>query len=156
MPPELDPNQEVTPEIARKALSALFGPFQPEYIVETGFQRHEPVKSVNKPDDSIPVQALTRWEKLKPGHQMGVPQWPEEVGKYYIQRLTGNTCWLFADMYSMTLYVGEKEALIIDLPEFLNVNELFENIGDILDDKPLTTVVYSHPHTDHIGAAQLF
>ena len=156
MPPEIAPGQEITPELAQEAIGSLFGPFPPELIVPTGFQRHEPIKSVNKPDGSIPTQALSKWEKLKPGHQADVPEWPEEVGKYYIQRLTDNTWWIFADLYSMTLYVGDKEALIIDMPEFVDMGELFENIGDILDSKPLTTLVYSHPHTDHIGAAQLF
>jgi len=42
------------------------------------------------------------------------------------------------------------------MPEFIVMDEFFENINDILDGKPLTTLVYSHPHTDHIGAAQLF
>ncbi len=156
MPPELDPDAELTPEVASKALDALFGPFPPEFIVETGFQRHEPIRSVNKPDGSIPFQTLSKWEKLKPGHQVDVPEWPEKVGAYYIQRLTDKSWWILSDMYSMTLYVGDTEALIIDMPEFTVMDELFAQIDDILDGKPLTTVVYSHPHTDHIGKAKEF
>ncbi len=68
-PPEIAPGQEITPELAQEAMGVLFGPFPPEFIVPTGFQRHEPVKSVNKPDNSIPTQPLSKWEKLKPGHQ---------------------------------------------------------------------------------------
>ncbi len=156
LPPEIKPGQEITTELAKKAMGALFGPFPPELIVPTGFQRHEPVKSINKPDNTIPTQPLSKWELLKPGHQVDVPEWPEAVGKYYIQRLTENTWWVLADLYSMTLYVGKEEALVIDMPEFIIMDEFFENINDILDGRPLTTLVYSHPHTDHIGAAQLF
>ncbi|TMP03657.1 hypothetical protein CWC11_13300 [Pseudoalteromonas sp. S3178] len=144
---------EITPEMA---INKLFGPFPPEAQVPTGFQRHEPVHSVNPPDPSIPTQALSKWEKLKPGYQADVPEWPEEVGKYYIQRLTDNTWWLYSDVFAMTLYVGEKEALIIDMPEFVHMDELFENIDDILNGKPITTLVYSHPHADHIGKSQEF
>ena len=155
-PPEIAPGQEVTPELAQEAIGALFGPFPPEFIVPTGFQRHEPVRSANEPDSSIPTQPLSKWEELKPGHQVDVPEWPEAVGKYYIQQLTENTWWILADLFAVTLYVGEFEALIIDMPEFMFMGELFSNIDDILDGKPLTTLVYSHPHTDHIGAAQRF
>jgi glyoxylase-like metal-dependent hydrolase (beta-lactamase superfamily II) len=156
MPPDIKPGDEITPALARQAMKALFGEFPPEWIVSTGFQRHDPVKSVNKPDSSIPVQAVSKWELLQPGHQLDVPEWPEKPGVYHIQRLTENTWWVFADLYSMTLYVGENEALIIDMPEFVRMDELFANIDDILNGKPLTTLVYSHPHTDHIGAAKTF
>lgn len=145
--------QRVTPEAAQAAITALFAPFPP---AETGFQRHEPVRSVNPTDDDIPTLPLDKWVPLKPGYQVDVPEWPEETGTYYIQRLTENTWWVFADLFAMTLYVGEHEALIIDMPEFVVMNELFANIDDILRGKPLTTLVYSHPHMDHIGQAQAF
>lgn len=149
-------SNQLTPEMARASVAKLFSPFPPESKVPTGFQRHEPVKSVNPPDPSIPTQALSKWKKLKPGYQVDIPEWPEKVGIYYIQRLTDNTWWIYSDMYTMALYVGEKEALIIDMPEFIEMDELFNNIGDILGDKPLTTLAYTHPHMDHIGKAKEF
>ena len=60
-PPEIAPGQEVTPELAQEAIGALFGPFPPEFIVPTGFQRREPVRSANEPDNSIPTQPLSKW-----------------------------------------------------------------------------------------------
>ncbi len=151
-----EPPQQVTPEMARQALGRLFAPFPPESQVPTGFQRHEPVKSVNPRDPSIPRVALSKTEKLKLGHEVEVPEWPDYPGAYYIQRLTDNTWWVYADLYAMTLYVGEKEALIIDMPEFIVMDELAENVEDILKGRPITTLVYSHPHPDHVGKADEF
>lgn len=139
-----------------KAMQWLFGPFPPESEVPTGFQRHELAISTNEPDPSIPTQALSKWTMLEPGHQVDVPEWPEQSGNYYIQRLTENTWWILSDMYCTTLYVGETEALIIDMPEFTVMDELFASIAEIIGDKPLTTLVYSHPHMDHIGKAGEF
>ncbi len=52
----------------------------------------------------------------------------------------------------MTLYVGEKECLLVDSPAGLLVDRLLERIEKITPN-PVTTLVYTHPHLDHIGGA---
>lgn len=72
------------------------------------------------------------------------------IGKINIQRVTENSYWILHNLHSMTMYVGKEEVLLVDAAESLFADRLLEQIAEITD-KPVTTLVYSHPHLDHIG-----
>ena len=75
------------------------------------------------------------------------------AGEIHIQKLTSNSYWILnTPSYSMTLYVGEKECLLVDAPASLFVDRLLEKI-EAITPNPVTTLVYTHPHFDHVGGA---
>ncbi len=114
------------------------------------FQTVEPLTSVNKRwtnEEKVPI-STTR--ALKPGQLIDIPLYP--VGEINIQKLTSNSYWIQNSSHVMTLYVGEKECLLVDSPAGLLVDRLLERIEKITPN-PVTTLVYTHPHLDHIGGA---
>lgn len=74
------------------------------------------------------------------------------IGEINIQKLTDNSYWILHNLHAMTLYVGETGALLVDSAESLFVDRLLERIAKITPN-PITTLVYTHPHLDHIKGA---
>ena len=87
-------------------------------------------------------------QTLKPGQLVEI----SAPGGINIQKLTSNSYWILNGAYSMTLYVGEKECLLVDSPGGLLVDRLLEKI-EAITPNPVTTLVYTHPHFDHVGGA---
>lgn len=114
------------------------------------FQTVEPLTSVNKrwtDQERVPI-STTR--ALKPGQLIDISLYT--FGEINIQKLTPNSYWIQNNSHSMTLYVGEKECLLVDAPAGLFVDRLLERI-EAITPNPVTTLVYTHPHIDHIGGA---
>ncbi len=89
-------------------------------------------------------------QALKPGQLVEISA---PAGEIHIQKLTSNSYWILnTPSYSMTLYVGEKECLLVDVPASLFVDSLLEKI-EAITPNPVTTLVYTHPHFDHVGGA---
>ncbi len=82
---------------------------------------------------------------------IGLPEYP--IGQINIQRISEQSYWILHNLHSMTMYVGAEEVLLVDAAEALFADRLLDKIAEITD-KPVTTLVYSHPHLDHIGGAQ--
>ena len=76
----------------------------------------------------------------------------EQNADYIVQRLSERTYWIAVDEYNMTLYVGDRGALLFDTSWAGFELRLLEAVKSITD-KPITAVVYSHSHMDHIGGA---
>ena len=76
----------------------------------------------------------------------------EQNADYIVQRLSERTYWIAVDEYSMTLYVGDQGALLFDTAWAGYELRLLQAVKSITD-KPITAVVYSHSHLDHIGGA---
>ena len=87
-------------------------------------------------------------QALKPGQLVEI----SAPGGINIQKLTSNSYWIPNGAYSITLYVGEKECLLVDSPVRLFVDRLLEKI-EAITPNPVTTLVYTHPHFDHVGGA---
>jgi len=70
---------------------------------------------------------------------------------FEIQRLSENVYWVSASYYNVSVVVGKKGVLLIDAP--ISRGERILNAIKQITDKPLTALVYSHAHSDHIGGA---
>ena len=97
--------------------------------------------------DRVP---LSETRALEMDQMVEISEYP--VGEINIQKLTDKSYWILHNLHAMTLYVGEEEALLVDAPEDLFVDRLFDRIARITPN-PVTTFVYTHPHLDHIKGA---
>ncbi len=69
---------------------------------------------------------------------------------YVLQRITENTYWYESGFYATIFYVGEKGVLLFD-PLEMRAEPILKSIRSVTN-KPITTIVYSHDHADHIAA----
>ncbi len=93
-------------------------------------------------------------KKLKPGQRV-IHEPVEDVDKIIIQRLTDRTYWVWSNVYSITMYVGDKGVLLIDAPENFPVEKFLQEMKQITP-LPVTTLVYSHVHVDHVASVKTF
>lgn len=68
---------------------------------------------------------------------------------YILQKIGERTYYVQRYFYSTTFYVGDKGALLFDAPEGRG-KYLLQAIRDVTP-LPVTALVYSHYHVDHIG-----
>ncbi|MCI4523754.1 MBL fold metallo-hydrolase [Escherichia coli] len=68
---------------------------------------------------------------------------------YILQKIGERTYYVQRYFYSTTFYVGDKGVLLFDAPEGRG-KYLLQAIRDVTP-LPVTTLVYSHYHVDHIG-----
>lgn len=68
---------------------------------------------------------------------------------YILQKIGERTYYVQRYFYSTTFYVGDKEGLLFDAPEGRG-KYLLQAIRDVTP-LPVTALVYSHYHVDHIG-----
>jgi len=73
---------------------------------------------------------------------------------YVVQEIRDRLYWLSDGAYNTMFLVSSEGVIAIDPLPTLGGNYL-RAIADVTD-KPVTHVIYSHEHTDHIGAAFLF
>lgn len=73
---------------------------------------------------------------------------------FVLQRLTDRSYWFQARFYGTLFHVGDKGVLLFDPPENRG-RQLLAAIRSVTD-KPVSTVVYSYYHADHIADARFF
>lgn len=82
-----------------------------------------------------------------------VPTIPPEKG-YLVQEIREGLYWVTDGLYNTMFLVSSQGVIAVDpLP---NLGEKYLKAIAEVTDKPVTHVIYSHEHTDHIGAAYLF
>jgi glyoxylase-like metal-dependent hydrolase (beta-lactamase superfamily II) len=81
------------------------------------------------------------------------PEIPRESG-YAVQEIRGGLYWITDGAYNTMFLVHETGVIAVDPLPTLGRRYL-DGIASVTK-KPITHVIYSHEHTDHIGAAQLF
>jgi len=114
------------------------------------FQTVQPLTSVTDRRTNQERVPISTNQALKPGQLVDISEYT--FGEIHIQKLTPNSYWILNNNHSMTLYVGEKECLLVDAPAGLFVDRLLKEI-EAITPNPVTTLVYTHPHLDHIGGA---
>ncbi len=77
------------------------------------------------------------------------------AGETIVQRVTDKVYWVQSHFYNALFYVGDKGVMVLDPLAFGAGQALLAAIKQVTD-KPVTTLVYSHNHADHIGDAQVF
>lgn len=92
-------------------------------------------------------------EKLTPGHKIA-NLFDRSMAGVVLQRLTDRTYWVQAFHYGTVFYVGDHGVLLFDALE--KVSPLVTQAIASVTDLPVTAVVYSHAHADHIGDIQQY
>jgi glyoxylase-like metal-dependent hydrolase (beta-lactamase superfamily II) len=121
------------PIVAMLAMSPVLAQTPPEaqHTVQTQFVEPS-AKTALKPGDKI--------ENL---FQRNLKQ------PYVLQRLTDRGYYFQRAFYSTTFYVGDKEVLLFDALEGRGA-QILQAIREVTP-LPVTTIVYSHFHVDHVG-----
>ena len=83
----------------------------------------------------------------------GAPEIPRDKG-YFVKEIRDGLYWLTDGAYGTIFLVHSKGVIAVDPLPTLGPRYL-KAISEVTD-KPVTHVIYSHEHTDHIGAADLF
>jgi glyoxylase-like metal-dependent hydrolase (beta-lactamase superfamily II) len=97
------------------------------------------------------IVPLSETEALQPEQMVDIAEFP--IGEIHIQKLTDNSYWILHNLHAMTMYIGKNGVLLVDAAEGLFADRLLKRIAK-LTDKPVTTLVYTHPHLDHVIGAQ--
>ena len=72
-----------------------------------------------------------------------------------LQRISERGYWVFIGNYSTVFYVGDRGVLLLD-PLGTDKSDALLAAVRTVTDKPVTMVVYSHNHADHIGGIGTF
>ena len=112
-------------------------------------QKIGPVQTYN-PNLSGDVRvksSITR--NLVPGERVDIP-YVQALDKWTIQRLTDRSFWVMSEQFAVTVFVGDSGVLVIDAPDVFDMEEFVRQVKKITS-LAINTVVYSHPHVDHVG-----
>ena len=121
--------------------------------IPAGEHVFRPVQPMTSRNQELPGREripISETVALEQDQMLEISEYP--IGEINIQKLTDNSYWILHNLHAMTLYVGETETLLVDAPESLFVDRLLERIAKITPN-PVTTLVYTHPHLDHIKGA---
>ncbi|HRN48627.1 MAG TPA: MBL fold metallo-hydrolase [Niabella sp.] len=93
-------------------------------------------------------------EKLKPGEKVGNLYNLNNTQEYILQRITDKTYWYQRQFYGTIFYVGDEGVLLIDPLGYQGqfIQKAIKSVTRL----PVTAMMYSHNHADHIGDAQFF
>jgi glyoxylase-like metal-dependent hydrolase (beta-lactamase superfamily II) len=73
---------------------------------------------------------------------------------YLVQEIRDSLYWVSDGAYNTMFLVTSEGVIVVDAPPTLGANYL-KAISEVTS-QPVTYLVYSHEHTDHIGSAYLF
>ncbi len=91
-------------------------------------------------------------DPIKPGQRVA-HLFPRSVmEEYVLQRVTERVWWVSRHFYGSLFYVGTRGVLLLD--PFLGGADATVKAVASVTDLPVTAVVYSHFHADHIGGAR--
>jgi len=116
----------------------------------------EPVDQITKTDSEIKTQPLHP-EKMTlsaplPDSSLG-PQIDFSKG-YLVEEINDGLFWVTDGAYNTMFLTTGQGVIVVDAPPSIGANYL-KAIEEVTDE-PITHVVYSHSHIDHIGSAYLF
>ena len=97
----------------------------------------------------------SRTVPIIPGQKLRESNYARTKRPYTLQRLTDRAYWVESQIYQSTFVVGKKGVLVIDPLSYgrgLNVLKAIREVTSL----PVTAIVYSHYHYDHIGDAIAF
>src|ERR1700746_664451 len=74
---------------------------------------------------------------------------------YLVDEVAGGVHWITDGGYQNGFVVCEESVVAIDAPPSIGGESVIRAIRDVTD-KPISHVIYSHYHGDHIGHADVF
>lgn len=79
-----------------------------------------------------------------------------EIGEkgYLVEEINDGVYWVTEGAYQMMFVVTDDGVIVADAPPTIGEN-ILAAIGEVTD-LPITHVIYSHTHIDHIGSAALY
>jgi glyoxylase-like metal-dependent hydrolase (beta-lactamase superfamily II) len=110
------------------------------------------------------MQAIEEQEKfieasksiaLLPGQKLRESNYARTKLPYTLQRLTDNAYWVESQIYQSTFLVGKEGVLVIDPLSYGRGQNVQKAVLEVTS-LPVTAIVYSHYHYDHIGDASVF
>lgn len=102
---------------------------------------------VRQSDNSSTVNTTTQLPEAAKGP-------PIPTKGYLVQQIGDGLYWLTDGAYQTMFMVTDKGVVAVDAPATIGNNYL-KAIAEVTT-KPVTHVIYSHAHIDHIGAAGIF
>lgn len=75
-------------------------------------------------------------------------------GGYFVGEIGDGLYWVTEGVYQMMFMVTNQGVIVVDAPPSIGPY-ILSAIADVTD-KPITHVVYTHSHADHIGAAGIY
>jgi glyoxylase-like metal-dependent hydrolase (beta-lactamase superfamily II) len=104
-------------------------------------------QAIKQSDNSSTVNATIQLPEAAKGP-------PIPAKGYLVQQIGGGLYWLTDGAYQTMFMVTDKGVVAVDAPATIGNNYL-KAIAEVTT-KPVTYVIYSHAHIDHIGAAGIF
>ena len=104
-------------------------------------------QAVKQSDNSSTVNATIQLPEAAKGP-------PIPAKGYLVQQIGDGLYWLTDGAYQTMFMVTDKGVVAVDAPATTGNNYL-KAIAEVTT-KPVTHVIYSHAHIDHIGAAEIF
>jgi glyoxylase-like metal-dependent hydrolase (beta-lactamase superfamily II) len=108
------------------------------------------------PGTAVLVDRSAEWAQGAPAYVPAPargPAIPQDKG-YLVREIAGGLYWVADGVYQAMFLVTGRGVIAVDAPPNLGKKYL-QAIADVTSE-PVTHVVYSHAHRDHIGAANLF
>jgi len=81
------------------------------------------------------------------------PAIPQDKG-YLVEEIQDGLYWVTEGVYQTIFLTTGEGVIVVDAPPSIGEN-LLKAIAEVTDE-PVTHVIYSHSHADHIGAASIF
>lgn len=92
---------------------------------------------------------------LQPGKYVENLTYKRYTEPYVLQRLTERTYMVSVSTHNATFYVSDKGVIVFDPLAYGYGEKVLEAIATVTD-LPVTALVYSHYHLDHLGDAHIF
>lgn len=73
---------------------------------------------------------------------------------YHVAEIGDGVYWVTEGVYQMMFVVADDGVIVVDAPPTIGEN-ILAAIAEVTD-LPITHVIYSHSHVDHIGAANIY
>ena len=102
----------------------------------------------------LAIHCVSASDRLEPGKYIPSLFDKRYSAPFIVQKLTDSSYVALVSAHNATFYVGEKGVLLIDTTLHDTAPALLSAVQSVTS-LPITTVIYSHYHMDHVGGANI-